>query len=318
MSSEARSTTDTSRKPTEERVGSADLRRRVEGSDAAWRASGGTLNEALVATAHVVVAELLSCLELGLVRAAWPDPSAPGGWRPEPWVKTGILLAFRLPGMTEVRDGPILAGRDRSSLGVLDLLDSEASRAATAAGAPWRIVPGGTSVRRGAYLAPGVAIIPPVFVNAGAWVGEGTMLDSHVLVGSCAQVGQGVHLSAAVQVGGVLEPPGARPVIVEDGAFVGGGCGLYEGVVIGRGAVIAAGVVVTGQSRLVDLVHECELRGTAEAPLVVPPGAVVVPGTRPAASDWARQRGISVSVPVIVKYRDEGTSARVALEDALR
>ncbi len=144
------------------------------------------------------------------------------------------------------------------------------------------------------------------------------MIDSHVLVGSCAQVGHGVHLSAAVQVGGVLEPPGARPVIVEDGAFVGGGSGLYEGVVVGRGAVIAAGVVLTGQSRVVDLVGERELRGTPQAPLVVPPDAVVVTGTRPATSAWAREQGIGVSVPVIVKYRDAGTSARVALEDALR
>jgi 2,3,4,5-tetrahydropyridine-2-carboxylate N-succinyltransferase len=144
------------------------------------------------------------------------------------------------------------------------------------------------------------------------------MIDSHVLVGSCAQVGRDVHLSAAVQVGGVLEPPGARPVVVEDGAFVGGGGGLYEGVVVGRGAVIGAGVILTGQGRLVDLVEERELRGTPESPLVVPPGAVVVPGTRPAASDWARDRGIAVSVAVIVKYRDAGTSARVALEGALR
>ena len=196
-----------------------------------------------------------TCMELGRVRAAWPDATAPGGWRAEPWVKAAILLAFRMPGLTELRDGPILAARDRSALGAIDLLDGPGSRAATAAGAPWRIVPGGTSVRRGAYLAPGVAVIPPAFVNAGAWVGEGTMIDSHVLVGSCAQVGRDVHLSAAVQVGGVLEPPGARPVVVEDGAFVGGGSGLYEGVVVGRGAVIGAGVVLTGQSRLVDLVR---------------------------------------------------------------
>jgi 2,3,4,5-tetrahydropyridine-2-carboxylate N-succinyltransferase len=220
--------------------------------------------------------------------------------------------------MTEVRDGPILAGRDRSSLGTQDLLDGEASRAATAAGAPWRIVPGGTSVRRGAYLGPGVVIMPPAFVNTGAWVGEGSMIDSHVLVGSCAQVGRDVHLAAGVQIGGVLEPPGARPVIVGEGAFVGGSSGLYEGIVVGRGAVIGAGVVLTGQSRLVDLVHERELRGTPDEPLVVPPDAVVVPGTRPADSEWARARGIAVSVPVIVKYRDEGTAARVALEDALR
>jgi 2,3,4,5-tetrahydropyridine-2-carboxylate N-succinyltransferase len=144
------------------------------------------------------------------------------------------------------------------------------------------------------------------------------MVDSHVLVGSCAQVGHDVHLAAGVQIGGVLEPPGARPVIVEDGAFVGGGSGLYEGVIVGRGAVIGAGVVLTGQSRLIDLVGEREWQGTPSEPLVVPPDAVVVPGTRPATSAWARERGIGLSVPVIVKYRDEGTNSRVELEEALR
>ena len=144
------------------------------------------------------------------------------------------------------------------------------------------------------------------------------MVDSHVLVGSCAQVGRDVHLAAGVQVGGVLEPPGARPVIIEDGAFVGGSAGLYEGVTVGRGAVIGAGVILTGQSRLVDLVEERELRGTPERPLVVPPGAVVVPGTRPASTPWGQRQGIAVSVPVIVKYRDASTDVRVALDDALR
>jgi 2,3,4,5-tetrahydropyridine-2-carboxylate N-succinyltransferase len=294
------------------------LGRRIEALSAAWFAANGALDAVLIETGHALVAELMGHLEAGRVRAALPDPGAEGGWRVEAWVKTGILLAFRLPGMTEVRDGPILAGRDRSSLGTLDVLESEASQAATAAGSPWRIVPGGTSVRRGAYLAPGVAIIPPAFVNTGAWVGEGSMIDSHVLVGSCAQVGRDVHLAASVQVGGVLEPPGARPVIVEDGAFIGGGSGLYEGITVGSRAVIGAGVILTGQSRLVDLVQERELRGEPGAPLIVPPDAVVVPGTRPAVSPWARQRGIAVSVPVIVKYRDAGTAARVALEDALR
>jgi 2,3,4,5-tetrahydropyridine-2-carboxylate N-succinyltransferase len=144
------------------------------------------------------------------------------------------------------------------------------------------------------------------------------MIDSHVLVGSCAQVGAGVHLSAAVQIGGVLEPAGARPVIVEDGAFVGGGAGLYEGVTVSRGAVIGAGTIITGQSRLIDLVNERELRGSPGDPLVVPEDAVVVPGTRPTGSSWARARGLSVSVPLIIKYRDADTDARVALEDALR
>ena len=296
----------------------ADLARRVRELDAAWTAAAGSPDAALVAAGETVVAELMDRLETGLIRAAAPDPASPGGWRVESWVKTGILLAFRLPGMTELRDGPIAAGRDRSALGIIDLLGSVGARAAGASGAPWRIVPGGTSVRRGAYLAPGVTIIPPAFVNSGAWVGEGCMIDSHVLVGSCAQIGRHVHLAAGVQVGGVLEPPGARPVIVEDEAFVGGGSGLYEGVTVGRGAVIGAGVILTGQSRLVDLVEERELPGTPDAPLVVPPGAVVVPGSRPAGGQWASVRGISLAVPVIVKHRDGGTDSRVALEEALR
>ena len=295
----------------------AALGPRVIAVDAAWRASAEPAPE-LVDEARAVVADLVVALESGRVRAATPDATAEGGWRVEAWVKTGILLGFRLPGMTEYRDGPIIAARDKSAYGLLDLLESESSRAATAAGAPWRVVPGGSAVRSGVHLDPGVTIMPPAYANIGAWVGRGTMIDSHVLVGSCAQVGRDVHLSAAVQIGGVLEPAGARPVIIEDGAFVGGSAGLYEGVIVSRNAVIAAGTVITGQSRLIDLVAERELRGTPASPLVVPPGAVVITGTRPATSAWARRQGISVTVPLIVKYRDEGTDSRVELEDALR
>jgi 2,3,4,5-tetrahydropyridine-2-carboxylate N-succinyltransferase len=295
----------------------AVLRPRLEGVVAAW-AAGGVPSDGLEAEGRAIVAELLAALEAGIVRAAVPDGAAPGGWRAEPWVKAGILLGFRLPGMTVHRDGPILAARDRAAYGVLDIVDGPDARAAEAAGAPWRVVPGGTTVRSGAHLEPGVTIMPPSYVNVGAWVGRGSMVDSHVLVGSCAQIGRDVHLGAAVQVGGVLEPPGARPVVVEDEAFVGGGCGLYEGVIVGRGAVLGAGVVLTGQGRLVDLVEGRDLVGSPEAPLVVPPGSVVVPGTRPAAGEHARQHGISIAVPVIVKRRDAGTAARVALEEALR
>lgn len=292
-----------------------ELRQRVEAVIGAWSAAPG---EAAEVAAREVVGEVLDELEAGRIRAARPDADAHGGWRVEAWVKSAILLAFRLPGAIEQRDGPITAGRDKAALGVIDVLASPGAQAAIDAGAPWRIVPGGTSIRRGAYLAPGVVVMTPAFVNAGAWVDAGAMVDSHVLVGSCAQIGRDVHLAAGVQVGGVLEPPGARPVIVEDGAFVGGGTGLYEGITIGRDAVLGAGVILTGQSRLVDLVTEQDWRGTPEAPLVVPPGAVVVPGTRPVSSEWGRHAGIAVSVPVIVKYRDEGTDARVALEEALR
>jgi len=294
------------------------LAERIAAADAAWAAAAGAPSMALMADVRALVAELVAALEAGEVRAATPDVSVDGGWRVDAWVKTGILLGFRLPGMTDLRDGPILAARDKAAYGLLDLLDSPAAQAAAAAGAPWRIVPGGSAVRAGVHLEPGVTMMPPSYANIGSWIGRGTMIDSHVLVGSCAQVGQGVHLSAAAQIGGVLEPAGARPVIVEDGAFVGGGAGLYEGVTVAREAVIGAGTIITGQSRLIDLVYERELRGTPQLPLVVPPGAVVVPGTRPASSAWARDRAVAVTVPIIVKYRDEGTDARVALEDALR
>lgn len=294
------------------------LRGRIEAALDAWPGAGQPLPEALRVEATATVADLVAALEAGTVRSAEPDPSAPGGWRANPWVKRGILLGFRLPGMTDYRDGPILTARDRVAYGVLDVLESPGARAALEAGAPWRVVPGGTTARSGVHLEPGVTIMPPAYLNIGAWVGRGTMVDSHALVGSCAQIGSRVHLSAAAQVGGVLEPAGARPVVVEDDAFVGGGCGLYEGVVIGRGAVLGSGVILTGQSRVIDLVEERELRGTPEEPLVIPPGSVVVPGSRPAPGAWASSTGIGLAVAVIVKRRDASTDARVALEDALR
>ena len=173
-------------------------------------------------------------------------------------------------------------------------------------------------MRAGAYLGPGVVVLPPSFVNVGAWIGEDTMVDSHVLVGSCAQVGARVHLSAGVTIGGVLEPAGARPVIVEDGAFVGAGSSLLEGVLVGAGAVIGAGVVLTGTSRLYDLVRGRVLTGTPDDPLAVPPGAVVVPGSRTLDGPFAAEHGLAVAVALLVKDRDAGTDARVAIEEALR
>ena len=294
------------------------LRERIESALAAWPSGGAPLPDTLRDEASAAIAELVAALEAGTVRAAEPDAGAPGGWRVNAWVKRGILLGFRIPGMRDYRDGPILAARDRVAYGVLDILDSPGARAAQAAGAPWRVVPGGTTARSGVHLEPGVTIMPPAYLNIGAWVGRGTMVDSHALVGSCAQIGARVHLSAAAQVGGVLEPAGARPVVVEDDAFVGGGCGLYEGVVVGAGAVLGAGVILTGQSRVIDLVEDRELRGMPDAPLVIPPGSVVVPGTRPAPGAWAAANGVGLAVPVIVKRRDGSTDAHVALEEALR
>ncbi len=207
---------------------------------------------------------------------------------------------------------------DRVGLPPKDVTGSPDARAAAAAGRPWRIVPGGTSIRAGAHLEPGVVVMPPSYVNVGAWVGADTMIDSHVLVGSCAQVGARVHLAAGVIVGGVLEPAGARPVIVEDDAFIGAGCLLLDGVLVGRGAVLGAGVTLTGTSRLYDLVGEQVLEGSPGAPLCVPPGAVVVPGTRAMPGGFAAEHRLGAQVALIVKHRDARTDARVALEEALR
>jgi 2,3,4,5-tetrahydropyridine-2-carboxylate N-succinyltransferase len=249
---------------------------------------------------------ILDDLEAGRVRAARPDADVPSGWRVDPTVKDAILACFRDRTIIESQAGP-LEFRDRAGVPPRRL-----------AGGPWRIVPGGTAVRAGVYLGDGVVVMPPSYINIGAWVGADSMVDSHVLVGSCAQVGERVHLSAGVQIGGVLEPPGARPVIVEDDAFVGADSVLLEGVLVRRRAVIAAGVTLTGTSRLYDLVGERVVEGSVDEPLVVPEGAVVVPGTRPAAGAWAAERGLSVATALLVKYRDPGTDARVALERALR
>jgi 2,3,4,5-tetrahydropyridine-2-carboxylate N-succinyltransferase len=250
---------------------------------------------------------ILDDLETGRIRAAEPDPSAPAGWRVRADVKVAILARFADRTARDWTAGP-LTFRDRASVPPRDDL----------AGGPWRIVPGGTAIRRGAYLGTDVVVMPPSYVNVGAWVGDGTMVDSHVLVGSCAQIGSRVHLGAGVTVGGVLEPPGARPVIVEDDAFVGAGSALLEGILVQSGAVIGAGVTLTGTSRLYDLVRGRVIQGTAAEPLVVPAGAVVVPGARSVDGPFAASHGLSVATAVLVKDRDAGTSARVALEETLR
>jgi 2,3,4,5-tetrahydropyridine-2-carboxylate N-succinyltransferase len=250
---------------------------------------------------------VLADLEAGRLRAAVPEPTSPDGWRVRPEVKAAILATFADRTTVDWQAGP-LTFRDRAALGPREDL----------AGGPWRIVPGGTAVRRGAYLGEGVVVMPPSYLNVGAWVGDGTMVDSHVLVGSCAQIGARVHLSAGVLIGGVLEPPGARPVIVEDEAFVGAGVTLLDGVLVGRRAVIAAGVTLTGTHRLYDLVDGRVLVGSTERPLAVPPGAVVIPGTRGLGGPFAATHGLAASAALIVKVRDERTDARVALEDALR
>jgi len=259
-------------------------------------------------TDHPAGLALLEALEAGSVRAAEPTSE---GWVVHAWVKQGILELFRsspvVPQILEAQ-GPTPLFRDKQPLTVRRFTSEHGVR----------LVPGGSAVRRGAYLAPGVVCMPPMYVNVGAWVGEGTMIDSHALVGSCAQIGARVHLSAAAQVGGVLEPAGARPVIVEDDAFVGAHVALLEGALVGRGAVIAAGVVLARGTVVYDLVHGRELRGTPERPLEIPARAVVVPGSRRLGGELAERHGLSAACALVVKYRDERTDAATALEGALR
>jgi 2,3,4,5-tetrahydropyridine-2-carboxylate N-succinyltransferase len=250
--------------------------------------------------------ELRLALESGLVRAAEPDQASLTGWRVNPWVKQGILLGFRI-------------GQLESSGSDLSFVDKDTFPARRfTPDQRIRIVPGGTAVRAGAYVAPGVVVMPPSYVNVGAWVDEGSMIDSHALVGSCAQIGKRVHLSAASQVGGVLEPVNASPVILEDDVLVGGNCGVYEGTVVRRRAVLAAGTILTRGTPVYDVVRDEVLRAQGETPLIIPEDAVVVPGARAVSKGKAKDLGLSVYTPVIVKYRDDKTELSTALEDLLR
>jgi 2,3,4,5-tetrahydropyridine-2-carboxylate N-succinyltransferase len=250
---------------------------------------------------------LRAAIESGLVRAASPDPASPTGWRVNAWVKQGILLGFRL-GVLEDFPAPGLSFVDKNTYPVRHFGARDGVR----------VVPGGSSVRAGAYVARGVVCMPPMYINAGAWVDEGTMVDSHALVGSCAQIGKRVHLSAAAQVGGVLEPVNASPVIIEDDVLVGGNCGIYEGAIVRKGAVLAAGTILTRGTPVFDLVNGTILRATAELPLIIPENAVVVPGSRSVTKGKGQEWGLSLYAPVIVKYRDEKTDLSTTLEDLLR
>ena len=252
-------------------------------------------------------AEFKRALNRGEVRAAERD--ADGVWRTNAWVKQGILLGFRMGQLADMSPADrSLVFYDKATYPVrATMLDERV-----------RIVPGGSSVRDGAYLAPGVVLMPPCYVNVGAYVDEGTMIDSHALVGSCAQVGKRVHISAAAQVGGVLEPVGAVPVVIEDDVLVGGNCGVYEGACVRAGAILAPGTILTGATPVYDLVREEIYKRTDDAPLEIPAGAVVVPGARAVTSERGRAWGLSLYAPVIVKYRDEKTDRAVRLEDYLR
>ncbi len=257
--------------------------------------------------------DLRDGLEAGELRSAEPDAGSASGWRVNAWVKRGILLGFRL-GELETMNGKAPAGQ--SILSFVDKATYPARRFAPEDGV--RVVPGGSSVRSGAYLSPGVVMMPPAYVNVGAYVDEGTMIDSHALVGSCAQIGKRVHLSAAAQIGGVLEPVNASPVIIEDDVLVGGNTGVYEGTIVRAKAVLAAGTILTRGTPLYDLPNNTVLRATADKPLIVPEGAVVVPGSRAVTTEPGKSLRLSVYTPVIVKYRDEKTELSAALEDLLR
>lgn len=250
--------------------------------------------------------QLRDALTHGTIRAAEPDASQPLGWRVNEWVKRGILLGFRLGHLEET--GSDFSYIDRHTYPVRRFTTTERVR----------IVPGGSAIRTGAYVAPGVVCMPPMYVNVGAHVGEGTMIDSHALVGSCAQVGRNVHLSAAAQIGGVLEPVNASPVILEDDVLVGGNCGVYEGTLVRQRAVLGAGVILTRATPVYDIVRGEVLRATQTVPLVIPEDAVVVAGARAITRGKAAEWGISLYTPVIVKYRDDKTEFSLELEDLLR
>jgi len=251
--------------------------------------------------------EFKTALNRGEIRAA--EREADGKWLTNAWVKRGILLGFRMGAIVEMTPaGALLQFLDKDTYPIRRFSPNDRVR----------IVPGGSSIRDGAYIAPGVVCMPPMFVNAGAYVDEGTMIDSHALVGSCAQIGKRVHLSAAAQIGGVLEPAGAIPVIIEDDVIVGGNCGVYEGAIVRERAVLASGTIITGSTPVFDLVRGEIYRRSANAPLEIPAGAVVVPGSRAIQTEKGREWGLSLYAPVIVKYRDEKTDAATQLEEALR
>ncbi len=258
--------------------------------------------------ARALVEELRRALSAGEIRSAEPDASAPSGWRVNEWVKRGILLAFRFG---DTVDMTVDHGR-------WPFFDKDTLPLKRLAGAGVRVVPGGSSIRDGAYLGKGVICMPPMYINIGAYVGDESLIDSHALVGSCAQVGRRVHVSAAAQIGGVLEPVGALPVIVEDDVLIGGNCGVYEGAVIKRRAVLASGTILTASTPIYDIPNGAIIKAVPGEPLVVPEGAVVVPGSRPIQSGPGKDWQLSVATPIIVKYRDEKTSARTALEEWIR
>jgi 2,3,4,5-tetrahydropyridine-2-carboxylate N-succinyltransferase len=248
-------------------------------------------------------AEFREATNFGLIRCAYKDEA--GEWQVNVWYKKALLAGFKLGQVFEIEHGTFF---DKHTLPTRSLNGANKVR----------VVPGGTSIRDGCYIAEGVIVMPPSYINIGTYIGVDTLIDSHVLVGSCAQIGSKVHLSAAVQIGGVLEPVGQLPVIIEDEVMVGGNCGIYEGTIVKKRAVIGTGVILNGSTAVYDLAREQVYRKTAEKPLTIPEGAVVVPGSRKVKGTFAEAHGLEISTPLIVKYRDDKTDAATALEDALR
>ncbi|MEO8030764.1 MAG: 2,3,4,5-tetrahydropyridine-2,6-dicarboxylate N-succinyltransferase [Gemmatimonadota bacterium] len=258
------------------------------------------------AAALTVFDELKDALDRGTIRAAERYDS--GRWHVNRWVKQGILLGFRLGRLEQAAAGGPFTFYDKHTFGLRSFeLENQV-----------RIVPGGSAIREGCYIAPGVICMPPMYVNVGAYVDQGTMIDSHALVGSCAQIGKRVHLSAGAQIGGVLEPAGALPVIIEDDVLIGGNCGVFEGVIVRERAVLAPGTNLSSSTVVFDLVRDTMYRRDGDQPLEIPIGAVVVPGTRPIRSGPGQREGIQLYAPVIVKYRDQKTDTAVRLEELLR
>lgn len=250
--------------------------------------------------------EFLTLLNNGEIRAAQKDES--GKWIVNTWVKEGILLLFKYGQLTDMSIDDNFKFFDKNTLPLKSISLENAIR----------LVPGGSSIRTGAYLAPGVICMPPMYINIGAYVDEGTMIDSHALVGTCAQVGKNVHLSAASQLGGVLEPPNALPVIIEDDVMIGGNCGIYEGTLVRKRAVIASGVILTSSTKIYDIVNNRIITSDKNTPLEVPEASVVVPGSRAIENEFAKHHGLSIYTPIIVKYRDDKTDAKTALNEILR
>lgn len=261
------------------------------------------------ASDHDSFSAFKTALNHGRLRAAEPDEASATGWRVNEWVKKGILLGFRMGGLVDM-------SINREKMPWFDKGTYPVKKVGIEDGI--RIVPGGTSIRDGCFVGKGVVCMPPSYINVGAWVGEGTMIDSHALVGSCAQVGARCHISAAAQIGGVLEPVGALPVIIEDDVLIGGNCGLYEGTIVRCRAVLGTGTVITRSTPIYDAVNGTIIRPDGDTPIVVPEGAVVVPGARPFEQGKGAEWGLSVYTPIIIKYRDRRTGTKIRLEDLLR